>query len=771
MANRLEIWSRLTLWLAPLFHLLAFGLMLRQQEPFYSVFYSLAWWSYIAFISAWNHRTSSNSLLFDRPRDFLWAFLASTPVWLLFEVFNFRLQNWHYIGVPPEMWIRLPGYFLAFGTVLPGVVETATLLRNLGLRLKPRRRFRLSEASRFRWAALGIVLLGLSLGWPKLFFPLVWVGPVLSLDYLLGRTVGGAASIGSALRRGDIDLIVRLPLAGLLCGFLWEFWNFWAGSKWIYTIPYFDFFKVFEMPVLGFLGFAPFALECWLFYQLALVLRQRLPSAGLGARISLVAISLVYCLLVFQGIERWTVHEYRSFIASAKATASPNIVFLYIDDLGWRDAGFMGSTYYRTPHLDRLASESVVFTNAYANAPNCAPSRASLLTGQYPPRHGIYTVDSPARGESRLRRLIPAPNKTDLELGIVTLAEALKAKGYATAHIGKWHLGRLGHLPTDQGFDVNIAGNRRGSPPGYFFPYQRGNYTLTDLRQGGSEGEYLTDRLTDEALRFIDSHSEVPFFLYLSHYAVHTPLQAKESLVARYRKKPGDEAHNNPIYAAMIESVDESVARVLGRLDSLGLRENTVVVFFSDNGGYGPATSMAPLRGSKGMLYEGGIRVPLVIRAPGVQSGSRRDTTPVIGTDLYPTILELAGEQAPPTQPLDGVSLVPLLRGDGPLEDRALFWHFPAYLEAYRGMSVPWRTTPAAAVRQGAYKLIEFFESGRLELYDLEADIGEQNDLAEAMPREVEKLYKRMKAWRQTVNAPVPRELNPDYDPEAIPER
>ena len=455
----------------------------------------------------------------------------------------------------------------------------------------------------------------------------------------------------------------------------------------------------------------------------------------------------------------------------AEKPPSPNIVLIYIDDLGWRDVGFMGSTYYETPNIDRLAAESVIFTNAYANAPNCAPSRASLLTGQYTPRHGVYTVGSPERGAAHLRKLVPSPNKTALDTGFVTLAEALKAAGYATAHVGKWHLGGAGHLPTDQGFDVNVAGDHQGHPPSYFYPYERGTNSLPDLREGGQEGEYLTDRLTDEALRFIDAHAEGPFFLYLAHYAVHTPIQAKEAIINTYRQKPGDEAHHNPTYAAMIESVDESVGRVLGKLDALGLTDNTVVFFFSDNGGYGPTTSMAPLRGSKGMLYEGGIRVPLAVHGPGIRAAGRTDATPVIGTDLYPTILEMAGAALPPGQPLDGVSLLPLLAEQAPLASRALFWHFPVYLEAYRGMSGPWRTTPAGAVRQDDYKLIEFFEDGRLELYNLHDDIGEQNDLAETMPDKVQELHALLQNWRASVQAPVPSELNPAYDPQAASRR
>ncbi len=222
--------------------------------------------------------------------------------------------------------------------------------------------------------------------------------------------------------------------------------------------------------------------------------------------------------------------------ACGKEALRPNFVLIYIDDLGWRDVGFMGSEYYETPHLDRLAAEGIVFTSAYANAPNCAPSRASLLTGQYTPRHGVYTAGSPERGAARLRRLVPAPSKTALDTSAVTIAEALRAAGYATAHIGKWHLGGLGHLPTDQGFDLNVAGDERGNVPTHFYPYRRDENELRDLAGTGREGEYLTDRLTDEALEFIEHHNDRPFFLYLSHYAVHTPLQAKDELVSKYRE-------------------------------------------------------------------------------------------------------------------------------------------------------------------------------------------------------------------------------------------
>jgi arylsulfatase A-like enzyme len=441
----------------------------------------------------------------------------------------------------------------------------------------------------------------------------------------------------------------------------------------------------------------------------------------------------------------------------------PNIVLVYIDDMGWRDAGFMGSTFYETPNIDGLAAGGLTFTNAYANAPNCAPSRASLLTGLYTPRHGVYTVGSPARGEAELRELIPAPNRTDLDTSFVTIAEMLRDAGYATGHVGKWHLGGAGSSPADHGFDINVAGDNVGHPPSYFYPYRRAGRELIGLTEG-REGEYLTDRLTDEALRFIEENRRTPFFLYLSHYAVHTPLQGKPELIEKYARKPGTEEHHHAAYAAMIESVDESVGRVLARLDELGLTDNTVVIFHSDNGGYGPATSMAPLRGSKGMLYEGGIRVPLAVRWPGHITAGARDDTPVIGSDLYPTIRDLVGVTGH-SQPQDGVSLSSLLLNGAALAERPLFWHFPAYLEAYRGMEDPWRTTPAAAVRVGRHKLIEWYEDGRRELYDLEADIGESNDLSLEQPELASQLLERLHRWQASVAAAMPTA------PETTPQR
>jgi arylsulfatase A-like enzyme len=455
--------------------------------------------------------------------------------------------------------------------------------------------------------------------------------------------------------------------------------------------------------------------------------------------------------------------------AGAAAKKKPNFVFIFIDDLGWKDVGFMGrypasqgpSRYYETPNIDKLASEGVIFTSAYTNAPNCAPTRACLMSGQYTPRHGVYTVGTSERGKANFRKLIPIPNKTNLDSKIATIPEALKSTGYTSACIGKWHLGEKAPFrPQDQGFDVEFHRNH----PGHF----------------SADGEYLTDRLTDEAIKFIEANKDSPFFLYLPHHAVHTPIQAKAEMIEKYKKKKPSNGHNNPTYAAMIESADQSVGRVMDKLDELGLADNTVVFFFSDNGGHSNYTSMAPLRGSKGMLYEGGIRVPMIVCWPGRASKGGICDVPVIGIDFYPTIMEIAGVLKPSGHILDGQSIIGLLNTKDPkFKKRAIFWHFPAYLEPYNEKQEPWRTTPAGAVRQGNWKLIEFFEPaaggsgsipalpGKVELYNLADDIGEKNNLAEIMPDKVKELHGILIKWRKSVRAPIPTEKNPQYDPGA----
>ena len=452
------------------------------------------------------------------------------------------------------------------------------------------------------------------------------------------------------------------------------------------------------------------------------------------------------------------------FVTScSQITEKPNFIIFLVDDLGWKDVGYMGSKYYETPNIDQMAREGMSFTSAYANAPNCAPTRACLMSGMYTPRHGVYTVGDPARGKSENRMLIPSPNNTELDGSFVTLAEALKENGYANCHVGKWHLGEDDLTsPEAQGFDVNIGGNHAGSPRSYFSPYKNAN--LTD----GPEGEYLTDRLTDEALKFVEENKDVPFFLYFAHYAVHTPIQAKAEITARYENKEGDNGQDNPKYAAMVESTDQSIGRVLQKLRDLKLDENTIVIFFSDNGGHGRVTTHYPLRGSKGMMYEGGFREPMIAWWPGRIKADTKSDEVVIGIDFYPTLVELAGGD-PNKYHTDGESLAPILFEKGGLERESIFWHFPAYLQSYKGIKNPedltrgWRAVPSSVIRTGDWKLIEDFEDGSLQLYNLKDDISESNNLAETMPEKRAELLENLRQWRKNVNAPVPKQRNPDY--------
>lgn len=449
----------------------------------------------------------------------------------------------------------------------------------------------------------------------------------------------------------------------------------------------------------------------------------------------------------------------------------PNIVFFLIDDMGWQDAGYMGSTFYDTPSIDRLAAQSIRFDHGYSAAANCAPSRAAIMSGQYAPRTGVYTVRKSDRGESEHRRLIPTENTWDLENDLVTLAESIKAAGYATAFMGKWHLGDGEESgPLVQGFDINIGGNRGGAGS-YFAPYEN-----PDMEEG-PDGEYLTDRLTDEAVTFIESQiAERPFFLYLSYYAVHTPIEAPDATIAKYLEREGDDFHNDPEYGAMLDHVDQSVGRIMELLEEKGLDDNTLIVFTSDNGGYGPATQSPGLRGAKGYPWEGGNRVPFLIRLPDRRGAGRVVNEPVNNIDFYPTLVELAGGTMPDGQIADGLSLSPILDGGETLERDALYFHFPAYLQAYSEDSIVpeagdiWRATPFGSIRMGQYKLIEFFEFGQLELYDLETDGLESHNIALEKAGITAKLYARMQAWREEINAPVPTELNPEYDPRYAPE-
>ena len=441
----------------------------------------------------------------------------------------------------------------------------------------------------------------------------------------------------------------------------------------------------------------------------------------------------------------------------------PNVIFILIDDLGWADLGCYGSTFHQTPHLDRLAAQGVRFTHAYAASPLCSPTRAAILTGKHPARLHLTTY-LPGRADSPAQKLLHPAIRKHLPLEEVTLAEALKPGGYRSGHIGKWHLGSKDFLPEDQGFDLNIGGTAGGSPPRGYFGFQTPTLTAANPDQ------YLTDRLTREAERFIDEHRDRPFFLYLCHFAVHIPLQAEPDRVQRYAaraKKDAGLAHgqNNPLYAAMLESVDDGVGRVVKKLDDLGLSDNTLVVFTSDNGGLSvregpdtPATSNAPLRGAKGQLYEGGLRVPLIARMPGVIPAGRVCDAPVTSTDFYPTLLNRCGVALPAAYANDGVDIMPLLTGagDAPTRD-ALLWHLPHY--SNQG------GTPGGAVRKGNFKLIEFYEDNRLELYNLADDAGENRDLSREMPDRRNELHRLLKSWRQSVDAQMPTP-NPQYDPD-----
>lgn len=503
--------------------------------------------------------------------------------------------------------------------------------------------------------------------------------------------------------------------------------------------------------------------------------------------------------------------------AAAASAPRPNVVLVLVDDLGWRDLGSYGSGFHETPNLDQFARDSVRFTDAYSAGHVCSPTRASVLTGKYPAR--LHLTDwLPGRREFPFQRLRNAPVRPHLPPEETTLAEALRARGYATGHFGKWHLGEEPNGPRAHGFDVQIPRWNKGWPnPGFHAPFN-----LDGIED--APGQYLTDRLTDEALRYLEENRDRPFFLYLSHFAVHDPIQAPAPLVAKYRAKLGqrpapagpayvlegnpDDARpptraeladlarreefaghqafanrtvkirqlqDNPVFAAMVENLDQNFGRLTAKLDALGLSGRTIVIFVSDNGGMSAAnfgrpdrvvgakaldgahsTSNLPLRGGKGWLYEGGIRVPLMIRAPGAGvRGGVVSAVPVITTDLYPTVLELAGLPALPDQHRDGVSLAPLLReGTAPARD-ALFWHFPHY-------SNHGRQSPGAAIRAGEHKLLLYFEQQRVQLFNLRADPGEQEDLAATQPALARTLTERLRQWQRSVGAAV-MEANPDY--------
>ncbi len=435
--------------------------------------------------------------------------------------------------------------------------------------------------------------------------------------------------------------------------------------------------------------------------------------------------------------------------ASLVSAAQPNIIFVLVDDMGWTDLGCFGSTYYQTPNIDRLAAQGMRFTDAYSACTVCSPTRASVMTGQYPAR--LHITDWIA-GHKRPFAKLSIPDWTmQLSPDTPNVARVLKSAGYSTASIGKWHLGPEACWPDKQGFDLNFGGCDKGQPPSYFSPYK-----IPTLAEGPA-GEFLSDRLTSEALSFVERNKDKPFFLYLPHYAVHTPLAAKPEVVEKYKAKQNkDAAHHNPVYAGLVESVDDSVGRILRKLEELKLSENTIIIFTSDNGGLIGCTSNVPLRAGKGSAYEGGVRVPLIVKWPGVTKPGSVSHTPVISADFFPTLLAMLGVAAPASHVVDGESLVPVLKQEGALARQALYWHYPHYH--------PGGATPYSAIREGDFRLVEFFEDQHVELYNLKDDIGETQDLAVKMPEKTADLRQKLKDWRNRVGAQMPTP-NPGYDP------
>ena len=458
-----------------------------------------------------------------------------------------------------------------------------------------------------------------------------------------------------------------------------------------------------------------------------------------------------------------------SFMSSKKSAKRPNFVFILVDDLGWTDLGCFGSSFYETPNIDRLAFEGMKFTDGYAACPVCSPTRASIMAGKYPARMDTtdyFGAAGPGARRWKNKKVLPAAYINRLPLEEVTIAEALREEDYNTFFAGKWHLGPSEEFwPKRQGFDVNKGGWSSGGPYGpgkYFVPY--GNPRLED----GPKGEHLPDRLATETVKFINDNKDKPFLTYLSFYSVHTPLVCREDIKQKYiekKNKLGLEAEwgtegkrkvrlvqEHTVYAAMVEAMDRACGKVLDALKELSLDDNTIVIFMSDNGGLstseGHPTSNLPLRAGKGWMYEGGIREPMLIKWPGVTKPGSLCGEPVISTDFYPTMLEMAGLDLRPEQHLDGVSLVPLLKGKKTLGRKAIYWHYPHY--GNQGGS------PTSAVRYGNWKLIKWYEDDRLELYNLKEDIGEKNNLVDKKPELAGKLHKLLNEWLKKVDAKYP---------------
>lgn len=432
-------------------------------------------------------------------------------------------------------------------------------------------------------------------------------------------------------------------------------------------------------------------------------------------------------------------------IPQKSESSPPSVILVLADDLGWADISCQGSEW-ATPAIDQLAAEGVRLTRAYSNGPNCAPSRACLMTGLDVAEHGVFTVAPAARGKKENRKLVPPKTRRTLEDDDITIAEMLKDSGYRSAHIGKWH---LGDDPRSQGFDVSIAGDRRGHPKTHLAPWK-----LPHLPEQ-EDGTELADALTDHAIDFIRECGDQPYLLVLSHYAVHTPVQVSEAALKRWQKIWPEGTRRQQKYAALVESVDRSVSRLMDEVRADGEGRETVILFTSDNGGLEGFTDNGPLRGGKGMLYEGGIRVPMIAWGERIPGGRVNTQDPVQLTDLVPTLLEWSRTRAPESLPLAGTSLVSLLEDGTPLPERDLYWHFPAYLSGAAKRHGLWRTTPVSAIMRGDDKLLEFFESGERQLYDL-SDVSEERNLSEERPEQALNLHQRLLRWREDRKMPMP---------------
>ena len=437
------------------------------------------------------------------------------------------------------------------------------------------------------------------------------------------------------------------------------------------------------------------------------------------------------------------------------APRPPNVIVILVDDMGQTDAACYGSRLYATPHIDQLAKDGVRFTDGYSACTVCSPTRAALLTGKYPAR---LRITDWIAGHDKPKAKLKIPDwQKFLPFEEITLAEQLKSAGYATASIGKWHLtpglksGDDAYYPEKHGFDINVGGYARGQPPSYFSPY--GIPTLTE----GPKGEFLTDREAAEAVKFMEANKDRPFFIYLPHYAVHTPLAGKPEVIAQYKGKIDADAtlkQRNATYAALVSSVDDALGTIRANLRRLKLEDNTVIFFTGDNGGLLPITENSPYRAGKGSAYEGGVRVPLIALWPGVTKPGSIEATPAITLDLYPTVLEMTGVK-PLTAQVDGRSLAPVLRG-GKLDRDAIYWHYPHYH--------PGGATPYSAIRKGNLRLVHFYEDDRDELYDLAQDIGETKNLAATQPEKTKELRTQLDGWLKSIDAQFPT-ANPNYDP------